>query len=161
MADEPVGRTLFTLRVILLAVITGIVALGIVAVVLVAGGTFTTRPHLATPLLPVLGLTTAALIVVYPVVRQALIAGLRRAGAGEMATEVRGAALVGRFKALTIIGGALAEAPSLFGIVVFLLTGQWLALLVPALGLGAVVLLIPSRDRFARFSAEVTGGQEQ
>ncbi len=159
MADEPVGRMLLTLRVILLAITISIVAFGIVAVVLVTGGTFTTRPHLATPLLPVLGLTAAALIVVYLVVRRALIAGLRRAGASETATEVREAALVGRFQALTIIGGALAEAPSLFGIVVFLLTGQWMALLVPALGLGAVVLLIPSRDRLARFSAEVTGGQ--
>lgn len=160
MTDERVGRMIVTLRVVWAAIVLGLLSFTAVAVALVTGGTFSTQPRLAPLLLSILGLSAAAMIVVFQVVRQTLLAGLRRARRSDPATEVPLEKLVNGFQAMTIVGGALAEAPGLFGTVVFLLTGHWLALLVPLVSCGVLGLLFPSRDRFTRFAVQVTGVSE-
>jgi hypothetical protein len=160
MADEPVARVILTLRLVFFAIAAGIVVFGTVAAVLVAGGTVPARPELGSLLLPALLVAAVLTSVAFLVVRQAILAGLPRTDPAVGAVEMPLPTLLGRFHALTIVGGALAELPSLFGIVVFLLTRQWIALLVPILGLVVLVLLIPSRDRFTRFTERVTRSRD-
>jgi hypothetical protein len=152
MDDQPIARTILTLRTVLLAIAGGIVAFGAVAVVLVSTDAVRAQTQLGSALLPALAAAAVAAMVVFAVVRQASRATLRRADLA----AVPPAKTLARFQGLTIIGGALAELPSLFGIVVFLLTRQWVALLAPVLGLAALSLLFPSRDKYARFAEAVT-----
>ena len=65
--------------------------------------------------------------------------------------------LASRFVQLTIIGAAQAEGISLFGLVVYLVTGVQWTLVVPVLGLLLLAVLFPTRDRFRAFAARVTG----
>jgi hypothetical protein len=57
---------------------------------------------------------------------------------------------------LTLIGCAMAEGASLFGIVALLITGHWLAIVVPALGLALLGLQFPTRAKFSSFADAVT-----
>ena len=50
--------------------------------------------------------------------------------------------------ALTMIGAALAEGVGLFGTVVFFLTRQHVVLVLPGLAILAILLLMPSKERF-------------
>jgi hypothetical protein len=140
VSDEAVARTILTLRLVLLAIALGIIVFSVVAAILVSTDAVPARPELGSSLLPALVAAAVLMMVVFVLVRQVLRADLRPEK------------LLPRFLALTIVSGALAELPSLFGVVVFLLTRQWAALLAPILGLAALVLLFPSRDKFARFA---------
>lgn len=156
MTNEPVARTILTLRLLALAVAGGIVVFGVVATVLVSNEVIPARPELGAALLPALLVAAVLMIVVYAIVSRALRAALRQEATGGVPSE----RLLAHFRALHIIGSALAELPAMFGIVVFLLTRRWVALLAPALGLGALLLSFPSRDTFARFADGVSGGRE-
>ncbi len=160
MADDAITRMILTVRLVLLAIAAGIIVLGVVAGVLVTGGNIPAQPKLGSLLLPALLVVAAMMVVVFLLVRQLMLAGLRRGEPGDRAGEVPAQKLLGRFQALTIVGGTLVELPALFGVVVFLLTRQWVALLVPALGLGSLILLFPSRDKFTRFADGINGSRE-
>jgi len=148
MDDLAIGRMMLTLRLVLLAIAAGIIVFGVVAAILVSTDAVPARPQLGASLLPALLVAAVLMIVVFTLVRRVLRADLRPEN------------LLARFQALTIVGGALAELPALFGVVVFLLTRQPVALLAPVLGLGALALLFPSRDKFARFVESATGSRD-
>jgi hypothetical protein len=157
MTDTNIERTLLVLRLVLLAMGAGIIAFAGIAIFLVTGGHVTTRPDVASLLLPGLGLVAATALVAYVLVRRALLATLRRLPQTPQTQDAVRRRLVSGFMLLTIAGGAMAEAPSLVGAIIFMQSGHWAALLAPLLGVGALVLLFPSRDKFERLAAQVTG----
>ncbi len=156
MWDEMIARTILTLRIVLVAIAAGIITLGVLAVVLVSTDAVPAQPKLGSTLLPALLIAIVLMSAVFVLVRQGIRAALRRAAAG----AVGPGKLVARYRTLNVVGCALAELPALFGIVVFLLTRQWVALLVPILALGALGLLFPTRDKFDRFAESVTGSRD-
>jgi hypothetical protein len=62
-----------------------------------------------------------------------------------------------RLLPVTIVGGSLAEGLSLFGVVVYLLTGHVPALAAPAAGIVALLFLMPSAARIGRLTSMLTG----
>ena len=61
------------------------------------------------------------------------------------------------FQTATLLPSAMNEGASLFGVVIYLLTGHWAGLVVPVLGLMLFALLMPSAEKFRRFVSEVIG----
>ena len=66
-------------------------------------------------------------------------------------------ALARHYMTLILIGCALAEGFSLFGIVILLVSGVWWAAAAPAVGLALIVLQVPTRDKFSQFVSRATG----
>ena len=156
MWEQAIARTILTLRLALLAIAGGIIVFGIVAGVLVSAEVVPAQPRLGSSLLPALLIVAVLMIVAFLLVRQGIRTALTRTQPGGRTPEL----LLARFRTLNIVGSALAEVPAMFGIVVFLLTRQWVALLAPALSLGALALLFPSPDKYARFAEDVAGSRD-
>ncbi|HYE61531.1 MAG TPA: hypothetical protein VD997_06020 [Phycisphaerales bacterium] len=64
--------------------------------------------------------------------------------------------LLPAYSSAVIVRGALLEGPGLFGAVAFMLTGNMLALIAPALSLAALGLIFPSQEKFRAFVRDVT-----
>ncbi len=156
MSDQELRKAVTVPRVVLGAMGMGIVAFAAVAVVLGQGGQMTTQPELARILLPVLALMAAPALVAFLLVRNAAV-GKLRSEAGQAPDRITVEVVAARLVPVTIIGGALAEGVSLFGTVAYLLTGQALALAAPAVGIIALVLLMPSLTRIRRLTSAITG----
>lgn len=157
MHDPDLDRRLQPLRLVVVAMAFGIVVLTVVASVLAAGGSMSLKPELAGPLGLALGVFVVVAAVAYTLVRNRMIAGLRQTYDEQSTPDDPATELAPRYVAITIIGAALAEGPSLLGGIVVLLTGQWTALVVPAVGVVVLALLLPTRDRFASFVSQATG----
>jgi len=156
MADRQVEQALQTLRLVVAAMIFGLVSFGAITVFLITGGTMTSRAELARVLLPILGLLVLAEIPVYVVLRRAVLAKLRRISDADSTEQIPTDQTIQSFTTLTIVGAALAEGPSLFGIIIFLLSGNWLAMVAPALGLLLLAALLPTRGKFDHFTSGAT-----
>jgi hypothetical protein len=157
MMDSEVDQVVRTLRIVMVAMLAGVVGFGAIAVILVVGGNIATQPQNANMLLAVLACFAVTGIVAYVVVRTALTGNVRRSCEGLAVDQVPAATLLKGFQMITLIGGALAEGVSFFGIVILLVTGAWLALAAPAVGVVLIALQAPSRDKFKRFAGSVTG----
>jgi hypothetical protein len=155
--DPDLDRRLQPLRLVVAAMAVGIVTLAVVASVLAAGGSVSLKPELAGPLGLALGVFVVVAAVAYTLVRNRMIAGLRQIYEEQSTPDDTATELAPRYAAITIIGAALAEGPSLLGGIVVMLTGQWTALVVPGVGLVVLALLLPTRDRFASFVTQATG----
>jgi hypothetical protein len=156
MSEPNSDRAVLVLRVIVLAMGVGVVSFLAVVVLLVTGGQAATDPRRAAGLLPALGIASAAAAGLYLVARRGLTGKLRRFYE-QQAGEAPPSQLVTGFATLTIVGAGLAEGPSFFGAVVFYLSGSWLALGVPVLGLLMLALIFPSRRMLHAFASQVTG----
>lgn len=146
--------SLRALQLIILAMMAGVLAVGVVAVAL--GSRITIQPELAPLLLAILALFGAAELPVYFVVRARVLAGLRDSVEASRDTDTDTDAASRVFPAmatLTIIGGAMAEGFGLFGGVICLLTGNRAALAAPAIALVLLVLRVPTQDKLSAFAA--------
>lgn len=65
----------------------------------------------------------------------------------------------GTYATLTLLGTAMATGVSAFGIVIFCISGHWLALLTAALFVLALLACFPTDGRFDRFVATFAGGE--
>ena len=157
MNDEHVQRVFVSVRLVVVALAAGTIAFASLSGFLVAGGAITWQPQQAGTLLPVLVLAALGAASGYVVLRRAIAANLRRSYQTQADRDAPPVPLVSGYQTLTILGAARAEGPGLFGVVVFLRTGQWVALAVPAVSLAALALLFPTRDKLARFVVQVTG----
>ena len=102
----------------------------------------------------VLILITAAISFVAPVVL------IKKAGvsAAQSPTPEEGeAAIAMHYHKLTIVRGVLAEWPTLFCIVIFLLAGFWPILAGLLLGLAHFALIFPTKDRYDTFTQRALG----
>lgn len=156
MTDGEINRVLTPLRLIIAAMAIGVITFGGIAIFLVHGGAVETDSQLVPVLLPVLGVIGIGAIVAYLGFSRIMRARLRHASEDASSDEIDTGRCAGAFNTLTIAGGALAEGASFFGIVAYLLTGNGLTLIVPGLGLLAMAVLFPSRERFQRFVADIT-----
>lgn len=150
-----VDKALMQPRIIVAAMTSGIAILGVVATAI---GT-NTEPDtgLMTTLLVALGGLCAMEIPAFFIVRRVLIGKIQSEYQQSPATEDPTIELIPHFTTLTIIGGAMVESVSLFGCVIMLITGAWVALVAPALGFIVLSFLFPTRYRLAEFVARVTG----
>jgi hypothetical protein len=155
--EAEVDQAVRILRTIIVAMLAGVVGFGTIAVILVVGGYAGTQPQLATMMLAALGGLAVVELVGYTVVRAGITGNTRRSCQGQGPDLAPSEELLKGFQTITLIGAAMAEGLSLFGIVVLLVTGVWLALAAPAVGVVLIALQTPSRDKFNRFAGSVTG----
>ena len=157
MANVNVDQNLRTLRIIIGAMLMGIVGFGVVAAVLVAGGSSSTAPGSAKVLLLVLAAVVVTEIPAYVAVRTVIMGNLRRNLSGQAPQESHLQVMIKGFQTLTLIGAALIEGPSFFAIIILLISGQWVATAAAVAGLLLLAVQIPTRDKFNRFAGNVTG----
>jgi hypothetical protein len=157
MSNDDVLALLQPLRLIVPAMALGVVIFAAIVIYLITVGGMSTTPDLANLLLATLAALAVILLVTYVIVRKLVTEWLRRSQADPGSGAVAPAAVARGFFTTTLIGAAMAEGLSLFGIVILLVTGNWLALVAPAVGLLLILLQVPTRDRFNRFASSVTG----
>jgi hypothetical protein len=157
MNADGVPPSLRQLRLIIPAMAMGVILFAAVVVFLVTSGSITADAALANVLLLALTALAAAELVGYLIARKALTGRLRQQWLGHAAEDVPPHELARAFQALTLIGAAMAEGLSLFGLVIVLVTGSWPAIVAPAIGLLLIALLFPTPDKFSRFAGSITG----
>jgi hypothetical protein len=155
---EPPNSThpslLATSKVLVAALMMGMLTMTGVMVVLVMQGMYQPQPGLEMLLvvLAVLWPTTTGMSVI---MKQMMIKQARAkwesSGGGEEED------LMPSYQVTTIIRAALLEGPGLFGAITYMLTGNVLALIAPALSLAGLGLIFPSEDKFRDFARSVTG----
>jgi hypothetical protein len=107
-----------------------------------------TKGQVARPMALALGALIVVEVAVYLLIRRAMLGKLHRSWQAGGEADVPAEHRMQILAVLTIIGTLLVEAPSVFATVIFLLSGNWVALGVPALGLLLLALLFPTRVRF-------------
>jgi hypothetical protein len=148
----PAG-TLGTGRVIIGALILGLVAATGVMYALVASGHATPSAS-GSVLLLVLAVLWPSTLATSVVLSRAWV---RQARADWQQSGGDRESLLPRFLALTILRGALLEGSGIFGAVVYMMTGQGAALLAPVLSAGLMLTMVfPTRERFEGFVRDVT-----
>ena len=114
-------------------------------------------PDMTNLMLGLLGALILMELPVYVIVRKRFTDKLRNKYQACDSRESQEEELVKGFLTLTLIGAAIVEGIGLFGIVITLITGTWLTIVAPAIGLMLLCLLFPSRDRYNQFASNITG----
>jgi len=157
MNNDHMPPNLQNLRLIIPAMAMGVIIFAAIVIFLITGGSMSTDPEPANLLLLVLAAFAVTELAAYVVVRKVVAGNLRRRWLGRAVEDVPSEELVKWFQTLTLVGAALAEGLSLFGLVILLITGNWLAIAAPAIGLLLIARNFPTRDKFNRFAGSITG----
>lgn len=140
------ATTISSLRVIVLALMGGLVMFTVIGVVLRLQELVAPVPT-AENVLPIVVLVTllggvgAAFAV-----RSRMVAEVRKSKADALA-ELRADRVPQGLALATILGAALVEGPGLLGIITVLLGGPWYCLAAPVLAIGVMLWTLPSRQR--------------
>lgn len=144
-SEAPLLRTA---QIVLSALLVGVMTFAIVAVF--------ARPQLGEPdeelgkkLLLVLAGLAFLQLPVYALVRKRSVRLLSRRFQDARA-EIRKGRIPRELMGLSVIGGAMAEGLGIFGTTAFLVSGQWLALIAPALAIILIGVQIPGRESIER-----------
>jgi hypothetical protein len=152
--NEQQPQAMMTNQVLVAALMTGMVMFAAVAAGLVVTGTFEPdMTEMAGLLLGLVGALWLGSAAGAYFAGAAAVQKARRqwsAGRGDDAWE-----LLPRYSSLLILRAGLLEGPGLFGIVGFLLTGQWLGLAAAGLSLIGMLAIFPTADRFLAFASRV------
>lgn len=151
--DEQATKRLRGLRIIIAAMLGGMLAFGGVAVAIVRAGSIPQNEGLGSTLLLILGLLPLGEMPAYVVLRQATIARLRRSCAESSSDVERTTSLLNGFATLTIIAGAMVEGLALFGIVIYMVSGKTLALLAPGVAIILLATIFPSVEKARQFES--------
>jgi hypothetical protein len=155
--NEPIDQAVRTLRIVVAAMMMGVLGLSVVAIFI--GRQAEPDPKMANVLLVVLAVIAVWELIAYVVIRASMLNRLRRRFAENPPAADPTAELIGNFNSLTIIGCAMPEGLGLFGSMIMLITGAWPALAAPVLALILLAWQLPSRDKIERFVSGVTGQQ--
>lgn len=148
-------NVLLMLRGVIAAMAMGVATFAGISLYLVQTGTMGNQPDLGKILLLVLAAMAIAELPAYFVIRRVLVGQLR--GQLEAAGASERDQLIGQgFSSTVIIGAAMAEGLGLLGVLTYLLSGQWVALVAPVLTLIVLISLFPSRWKLDNFAEEVT-----
>lgn len=157
MRRDEMPASLQNLRLIIPAMAMGMILFAAIVIFLITSGRMDTDPEPANLLLLVLAALAVAELAAYVVIRKVITGNLRRRWLGHAVEDVPPEELLKWFQTLTLVGAAMAEGLSLFGLVILLVTGNWPAIVAPAIGLLLIALHFPTRDKLNRFAGSVTG----
>lgn len=150
--DSTPPMNLRALRIVIVAMMGGILSFSVIAVVI--SPRMTKRPELAGLLLLILGALVVVEMLVYFVIRRGTMAKLRQSLREAPLDADSEGRMLPAMATLTLIGAAMAEGIGLFGVVAFLITGQTAALAAPAIALLVLVLRIPTQEKLSAFVAD-------
>jgi len=148
MVAETRAQPIFVAQIILSLLIVGVITLT-VAAVFAHPKMGTTDAKLGELLLMILAGVPVLTLPVYVLLRRRAtrLLGLRQHNAR---AEVRNDQIPPELLVVVIVGAAQAEGLGLFGAVIFLITGQWLALAAPALAIVLIGIQIPGKESIER-----------
>ncbi len=142
--NRRIALPLRTVQRILLALMSGVGLFATMAVLL--RSSVSPNAALRVPLLGTLVGVTALAIVTYVFTRRSMRARLSgRKGAAQ--AELKAGFLPAELAGLAILGAALAEGVGLLGVVTFLLTHSWPALVAPGLAMALIAVQVPTIQR--------------
>lgn len=139
--------TISSLRIIVLALMGGLVMFAVIAVVLRLQGLVAPVPQAETVLPIVVLVTLLGSVGLSFAVRSRLLAEVKKSKAEALA-ELRADRVPQAFATATIIGAASIEGPGLLGIITVLLGGPWYCLAAPIVAIGVMLWTLPDRQRF-------------
>ena len=150
VVTESARQTLRTQQIIFGGLMCGLVAFTVVALVV---GPRMSRPPTATPppvdiLRLACGILILATLAVFPLVKRAHLNTLAKVMSWKKDEDDGRKGLLAAFGTINIIGGALAEGPALFAMVILLLSANPLDLLLVAVPLAVLVWRFPTRGRW-------------
>lgn len=146
--------TLQSAQLIVGALLMGVVAFTIVAVVMVNNGR-PLKPAMATPL--GIALATCALFCIFGAIAFGRFVTNANRAPWQAHPDPVPELMLQPFVIVTILRAALLEGPALFGVLVFLVTGRWEMLIAAAAGVIGLLAIFPSRARFESFVSAVSG----
>ena len=152
---QSVDEAVRSLRVIVAGLIAGVVAFAILAVIV----RVVLPPRGSMPPLVLLGVLTMFILgsgAAYAVQYQKLVGDLRKRTAELRQMADPSSVIVGPYRAFAIIGAGLVEGPSFFALIVYILTGQPLALAAAALGVILLIVHFPSHAAIRRLAERAT-----
>jgi hypothetical protein len=149
------GTALPQLRLIIMAMMTGVVTLGAVAVYIGQNA----KPDLEQAKLLLIALAALCIMEIpaFILIGRVMIGKLQVDFQKLPDDQDPWDQLLPSFFTITLIRGAMVEGASIFGCVIMLISGVWLSLIVPMLGLMVLSLLFPTDNRFHEFIGTVTG----
>jgi len=108
------------------------------------------------PLVGILGMLIFVETTAWILIRRSFVERLRRLAKARSEPTPEGQ-LITPFVTLRTIAAALTEAPAIFGVIVYLMTGQAALLAVPAVAVFVLLRVQADETDFRRFVAEVNG----
>ena len=141
-------------RVLVLALIAGLVFFTVVAGALVLMGRQQTRPELLNMLLAGTSVVLVSGVMMSLALPAYFTSMTRRQAQGKPAEQAAETVLRG-FVTIAVARGALIEAPGLLGGVGLLLTGNFLFAVVPLVCAGLLLGSLPNQQRFRAFTQRV------
>jgi hypothetical protein len=157
MNNDDMPPNLRHLRLIIPAMAMGVILFAAIVIFLISSGSINTDPQAANVLFLLLAAFAVIELAAYVVIRRVITGKLRRRWVDHAVEDSPPEGLAQAFQALSLVGPAMAEGLSLLGLVILLITGNWLAIVAPAIGLLLIAFLFPKRDKFNRFAANITG----
>ena len=143
-----------SLRIVSAGIIAGLVIFGIVAAFVRAQGVFDLTERVADPLVLVAGMVTLGSAAMFFLMSRRAKETIRQAGVASRATAEPLVGALGAYRQLVIVRSALAEAPGLVGLMVYLAGGNELILLLPLASVAILLATIPSRTEIERLVEE-------
>jgi hypothetical protein len=156
-SDDGAVRTLSNLPLIITAMIGAQVVLGLAAAGAVYADVVSTQPEPQTVLLGALALLGVGELIGFQVLRLTWINNQKQAWSERSPDEDPVPHLAQPFIALTINRAAMAEGWGIFGIGIFLVTGNLLGLAAAVISLVLLLPLLAVDDRFRQYVLTITG----
>jgi hypothetical protein len=143
-----------SLRIVSAGIIAGLLVFGGVASFVRAQGAIVLTESVADGLLLVAGMVSLGSAAMFVLMSRQARETIRQAGVASRATAEPPAGALGAYRQLVIVRSALAEAPGLVGLMVYLVGGNELILLLPLASLSILFATIPSRAEVERLVEE-------
>lgn len=164
---EDLARPIQTSQLIVGALIMGMVTFGAMVVGLVMmQGPLGRDPQLermmvAAAVVTWVGCTVAAaalwMIMLVRTRRVWEAGGLRQGGLPGQPTNEDVAGFLPPYTSALILRAAMLEGPGLFGIIVFLLTGNWIGMVIAGLSALGLAAMFPTRSKFLAYASRIVG----
>lgn len=155
-SQDSLAGLLRTPRIIWVGMVSGALAFGAIAGVLATSNP-PAAPESAPIMLLVWAVVAASSAVAYPIVRSAQTRMVKREWDASPGKDDPTGDLFPRWMTQWLIGAALVEGVTLFGIVILLVTGHKLAIAAAALAWLVLAAQVPTESGVRRFVQNVTG----
>lgn len=153
--SEQLGKQVAGLRLIVAAMMVGIVVFGVV--VLIVGPRMPHNSALTSVFLAVMAVVGLVELPFYLVLRSTLLTKLQRRSSEGLLDEDAEAKVFPVWQTLTLIRSAMLEGISLFALVITLVTGVKMIFIVPVAALMLLAAYFPTREKLTELTASITG----
>lgn len=154
--EAELAKWLQPVKIVLLAMIVGLIGFAVVSYVLRKDGSFEAGEKAGPVLLGILGLMAIGELPAYLIIRQTIAGKTRRRWREEQPVNDPVSFFGQPIATVAILGAAMAEGLGLFGILIYLMAGNVWGLAVGGVAMILVLAQIPTRQSVDRFISAMT-----